>query len=82
MKKNTNKDYFTSIAYCLITRKLFTYRKHASNLINKQIITASHIITLTHEKTMNERFNMIGLIFKTRKTLACKYQKPHTKGAI
>ena len=29
--------------------------------IYKKLITASHIMFLTYEMTMNERFNMIGL---------------------
>ena len=37
----------------LITRKMFTYPKHASNF-DKNKITVSRIITLAHEVTMNE----------------------------
>ena len=42
------------------TRKMLPYTKNASTVL--KVMTASCITPLTHEMTMNERFNMIGLI--------------------
>lgn len=61
--KQTNKDYSTWMIQCLITIKVLTYTKHASQnktfFRNNQIIIGSPIVT--QEITMDEIFNMIGL---------------------
>lgn len=53
-----NKDYFI-LTHCLITRKVSTYTKQVYSFENNQIITGSRITRLTHEMTINKRFNMI-----------------------
>lgn len=59
VKKNNNKDsscfIFTKIVFIQIPCLHFCE--------NNQIISTSHIITSTHEMTMNKRVNMTSLIF-------------------
>ena len=54
---------------------MFTFTKNLVLLIeNNQLISPSHIMILTYEITMNNRFNIIGLIFASLiKVLVNKY---------
>ena len=56
--KNTITDFEKSVS---IYKKFGTF--------NWRLITASHIIILTYEMTINERFNMIGLTLTSTLTV-------------
>lgn len=57
MKKN--KNYYISITYCLVTRKVHINNQKSSFkfLKNNQIIITSLIRTSAHKLTMNKRFD-------------------------
>ena len=59
---NIKKQIGHTKTHQLISRKMFTFTKNLVLLFeNNQIITASRIMILTYNMTINERFNTIGV---------------------
>ena len=62
IKKQIGHRKNTPIALIDLRKSVHIYKRLGTLIENNKIITASCVMILTYEMTMNERFNMIGLI--------------------